>query len=291
MSIERDPEGDEELWIRIYNLQAEVARLTEELSGRHPSYQSALALLFTFVCPEESFDPTQPILMGKRIKDAVARLTGELAAVRRELREEHILRVDHEHRIDELCGSVSIQDEEWNNAIHAIRSWKDRCGNEKQFREKAEAQLAAVTRELDEARENFRAMSHEENQRRKDLESARKERDSHKSARLLAEKLEKEVAEQSFTNYLQIRDERDAALARIASLEAQVVSNTLEDQRLITALQCEVDTLTQQETAWVARVKALETAGDAMATAIDEAAKEWVWTVFEVLNKWRQVRA
>ena len=84
MSIERDPEGDEELWIRIYNLQAEVARLKEELSGRHPSYQSALALLFTFVCPEESFDPTQPILMGKRIKDAVARLTGELAAVRRE---------------------------------------------------------------------------------------------------------------------------------------------------------------------------------------------------------------
>ena len=65
-------------------LHAEVERLREELSGRHPSYQSALALLFTFVCPEESFDPTQPILMGKRIKDAVARLTGELAAVRRE---------------------------------------------------------------------------------------------------------------------------------------------------------------------------------------------------------------
>ena len=187
------------------------------------------------------------------------------------------------------CGVAAMQNTV--SSITAIRSWKDRCGNEKQFRGKAEAQLAAVTRELDEARENFRAMSHEENQRRKDLESARKERDSHKSARLLAEKLEKEVAEQSFTNYLQIRDERDAALARIASLEAQVVSNTLEDQRLITALQCEVDTLTQQETAWVARVKALETAGDAMATAIDEAAKEWVWTDFEVLNKWRQVRA
>ena len=68
----------------ITRLLAEVERLREELSGRHPSYQSALALLFTFVCPEESFDPTQPILMGKRIKDAVARLTGELAAVRRE---------------------------------------------------------------------------------------------------------------------------------------------------------------------------------------------------------------
>ena len=65
-------------------LRAEVERLREELSGLHPSYQSALAWLFTFVCPEESFDPTQPILMGKRIKDAVARLTGELAAVRRE---------------------------------------------------------------------------------------------------------------------------------------------------------------------------------------------------------------
>ena len=68
---------------REMTLRAEIERLTEELSGRHPSYQSALALLFTFVCPEESFDPTQPILMGKRVKDAVKRLTGILDVYRR----------------------------------------------------------------------------------------------------------------------------------------------------------------------------------------------------------------
>ena len=77
--------------------EAEIAAL-KAYRDQQPSFAAALALLFTAVCPEQSFDPTQPMVSAKIIHAKLREVTAALATAQNVIcTAKDRLHVDYEH--------------------------------------------------------------------------------------------------------------------------------------------------------------------------------------------------